>query len=506
MNNLKRKIVSIIMICTIIAIIVTGTISVNTANKIISENAVQRMNLLCDYNRLSFNDMLSSIEQSVNILAKYTVLSIDDVDSFKSDPEYVENLENNISDMYITTAKNTKGAVGVYARFNPEFTDPKSGIFLIRNQSKETYVYEDPTDLSKYAADDYGHVGWYYETMKKGEALWMQPYLNRNTNNYLISYIIPIYINDEFIGIVGMDINFLYIVSLVRSISIYDTGYAFLINNNGEIIYHPDIEKGEKLSDYVDIDIVKYINNIHNKRDNESNVHYEYNGKSKYLSIGKLNNNAYLVITAPESEIFADAIVLRQRITLFAEMTAIVVFIIGLLLIKTIEKQTSIDHLTGVKNREAFIREVDEKLKLYRSSSYRPPNYSYAFIMIDIDHFKDINDSMGHNTGDMAIKSVAYALERVFNNNDIIGRFGGDEFLVFVQCIDKEIVEKRINEFMKLIYSGSQYYSYKMTCSSGIIFSSNCDTDSDKLILEADAAMYEAKKLGRGRYILRENN
>ena len=126
--------------------------------------------------------------------------------------------------------------------------------------------------------------------------------------------------------------------------------------------------------------------------------------------------------------------------------------------------------------------------------------------MIDIDHFKDINDSMGHNTGDMAIKSVAYALERVFNNNDIIGRFGGDEFLVFLQCIDKEIVEKRINEFMKLIYSGSQYYSYKMTCSSGIIFSSNCDTDSDKLILEADAAMYEAKKLGRGRYILRENN
>ena len=88
MNNLKRKIVSIIMICTIIAIIVTGTISVNTANKIISENAVQRMNLLCDYNRLSFNDMLSGIEQSVNILAKYTVLSIDDVDSFKSDPEW----------------------------------------------------------------------------------------------------------------------------------------------------------------------------------------------------------------------------------------------------------------------------------------------------------------------------------------------------------------------------------------------------------------------------------
>ena len=76
MNNLKRKIVSIIMICTIIAIIVTGTISVNTANKIISENAVQRMNLLCDYNRLSFNDMLSGIEQSVNILAKYTVLSL----------------------------------------------------------------------------------------------------------------------------------------------------------------------------------------------------------------------------------------------------------------------------------------------------------------------------------------------------------------------------------------------------------------------------------------------
>jgi len=129
--------------------------------------------------------MLSSIEQSVNILAKYTVLSIDDVDSFKSDPKYVENLENNISNMYITTAKNTRGAVGVYARFNPEFTDPKSGIFLIRNQSKETYVYEDPTDLSKYAADDYEHVGWYYETMKKGEASWMQPYQYRRYGNQI---------------------------------------------------------------------------------------------------------------------------------------------------------------------------------------------------------------------------------------------------------------------------------------------------------------------------------
>ena len=97
------------------------------------------------------------------------------------------------------------------------------------------------------------------------------------------------------------------------------------------------------------------------KRDNESNVHYEYNGKSKYLSIGKLNNNAYLVIAAPESEIFADAIVLRQRITLFAEMTAIVVFIIGLLLIKTIEKQTSIDpvsytHLDVYKRQVLYKR------------------------------------------------------------------------------------------------------------------------------------------------------
>lgn len=500
MNSLKHKIVSIIMICTIIAIVVTGTISVNTANRIISENSVQQMHLLCDYNRQSFNDMLKSIEQSVNILAKYTVLSIDDLDKFKDSPEYVEDLEERISDMYITTAKNTNGAVGVYVRFNPEFADPKAGIFLVRNQRSDTYVYTDPTDLSLYDKDDYDHVGWYYEPVEKGTASWMQPYLNRNTDNYLISYIVPIYIDNECIGIVGMDINFLYIVSLVRNISIYDTGYAFLINNEGNVIYHPSIEKGEKLSDYINIDIMDYI---HNSTATRSNIQYEYNGESEYMSVGKLNNDAYLVIAAPASEIFADSITLRQRIVSFASVIAVVVFIVGLLLMKTIEKQTSIDQLTGVKNRAAFIKATDEALKSLKTSSYRQQNY--AFIMIDIDHFKDINDSMGHNMGDMAIKSVAYALGRVYNNDDIIGRFGGDEFLVFMQRCDKEIVERRINEFMKLIHNGSHYYTYKMSCSSGIVYSSDCDTNSDKLIIEADAAMYEAKKLGRGTYVLKDN-
>lgn len=72
------------------------------------------------------------------------------------------------------------------------------------------------------------HVGWYYEALEKEEAFWMEPYDNKNKNDWIISYVVPIYRNEDFIGVLGMDIDMALLKEKVDSVQIYESGYAFL--------------------------------------------------------------------------------------------------------------------------------------------------------------------------------------------------------------------------------------------------------------------------------------
>ena len=127
------------------------------------------------------------------------------------------------------------------------------------------------------------------------------------------------------------------------------------------------------------------------------------------------------------------------------------------------------------------------------------PNGRFAFLILDIDHFKQANDTYGHAFGDLCLRSFAETIRHSFNRNDIIGRLGGDEFIAFVPYADEAWVRQKAEELVKKL----AYTCVDGDCSMEISGSLGialypADGDSfDRLYRHADAALYVAKSSGR---------
>ncbi|MDR1840628.1 MAG: diguanylate cyclase [Holophagales bacterium] len=155
------------------------------------------------------------------------------------------------------------------------------------------------------------------------------------------------------------------------------------------------------------------------------------------------------------------------------------------------------DGMTGLWNRTTFQRMVENYLDKGEDSSG-------AFILIDVDNFKSINDTYGHIAGDKALMICANAMQKTFRESDIIGRMGGDEFAVFCRgSSDGATAEKNaariLEAWKKVIPDGSADY---ITASIGISLAPQQGASFQKLYSNADKALYEAKNQGRNRYIL----
>ncbi|WP_200762760.1 GGDEF domain-containing protein [Nitrosophilus alvini] len=168
-------------------------------------------------------------------------------------------------------------------------------------------------------------------------------------------------------------------------------------------------------------------------------------------------------------------------------------------LMKMLKEMARIDQLTGMYNRK-FLEEFVEKAAPQALRS----NIRYGILMIDIDYFKMINDTYGHDVGDEAIRTVSKVIKNSIRSSDIAIRFGGEEFLVLLYNCDKDavtkIAEKIRTEFSKQkIKSPDGYFTKTLSVGTSIF-----PDDSEsiwKCIKFADVALYKAKKSGRNRVV-----
>ena len=154
------------------------------------------------------------------------------------------------------------------------------------------------------------------------------------------------------------------------------------------------------------------------------------------------------------------------------------------------------DFLTGLYNRRWFERELAREVE--RAARYGTPG---AVLLIDLDHFKDINDSLGHRAGDDLLKGVAGLLKRRARQADVLARLGGDEFALLLpqtSLDDAEIVADEIVKTLSRRMAVGAHQSMVVTASVGVAISEGL-TDTE-LLAYADLAMYEAKAAGRNRF------
>jgi diguanylate cyclase (GGDEF)-like protein len=157
------------------------------------------------------------------------------------------------------------------------------------------------------------------------------------------------------------------------------------------------------------------------------------------------------------------------------------------------------DPLTGLYNR----RYLDDALEREFSRAKRD-NYPVGIIMMDIDHFKKVNDTYGHIVGDVVLQKLAQMLGAKFRREDIICRFGGEEFLVVMPETSANNAFEKIEDFRKdleniVIEAAGQ--QIKLTISGGVAMYPFDGIVIDDIIQSADQAMYKAKAAGRNQVI-----
>ncbi|GAB3036825.1 hypothetical protein GCM10027098_38740 [Bowmanella dokdonensis] len=162
-----------------------------------------------------------------------------------------------------------------------------------------------------------------------------------------------------------------------------------------------------------------------------------------------------------------------------------------------LRKQAETDDLTGVSNRSHFSQVAESALNYHQKT--RQP---LAFVIFDLDLFKNVNDQYGHQTGDWALKEAVEASRRVCREQDQIGRMGGEEFaIVLPGCsIDKAMqVAEACRQAIASIDTSPSSEQFTLTASFGVADTQVCGYDFDQLYGCADKALYQSKEQGRNR-------
>lgn len=163
--------------------------------------------------------------------------------------------------------------------------------------------------------------------------------------------------------------------------------------------------------------------------------------------------------------------------------------------------KADMDPLTGIYNKGATQKLVENTIELRGSQQH-------ALIMFDMDDFKSVNDTFGHGVGDIAIKTIADLLRKIFGQDSVIGRIGGDEFMVMCRNIDGDI-NGLCDKFNRLksenphVESGGRVKS--LTLSVGVALYPDDAQNYTELYRNADIALYKAKRGGKDRYVFFEN-
>ena len=157
------------------------------------------------------------------------------------------------------------------------------------------------------------------------------------------------------------------------------------------------------------------------------------------------------------------------------------------------------DELSGLLNRTAARNAIEEALRFGTGERV-------ALFMIDADNFKLVNDTLGHQHGDLALVQISQAIQSVFRVSDILARIGGDEFFVFLPEVPgEEFAENKaaaLNKALRMTYSAGNSNAISLTASIGVVVANREQAEYESLYAEADRALYDAKNAGKDRYCI----
>lgn len=532
-SSIQNKIILLILVGILFSSLTIGGLGIASFQEELEKSVISTMNLTCQEKAEELNNILGRIEQSTEVMAILSINYIESVEGLKDDA-YRESRISHLTQVGYNIVDNTKGALGIYLRLNPEIAGPTEGFYWMSGADGVLQLRQN-TNISNYTEADREYVGWYYEPIKAGKAIWMDPYTNQNTNRTIVSYVMPIYKDGQLLGVVGMDIDWPFITGMVDEIQVYETGYAFLADENFNIAYSKEFEPGTSVAGFSDE--LKHIDKNELIR---SDRVYELlvNGKNKTAAFTVLSNQKIMAVIAPNEEINAEFNALVVRIVGMALMTGLVFVFITIQIVKTIirplkeldkaaqdiaqghldveldirsndevgtlaqslsetARQLKIrinyinnlayfDKLTGIKNSTAYLQEV-----AFIKNDIVQKKADFSLFVIDANGLKFVNDNYGHEIGNELIIKVTQMIAEVFGEENVY-RIGGDEFAVLLKGMTEEACQNYCQSFENVVESQKG----KIWASASIgyaVYNKKMDSTYESVFNRADEDMYDKK-------------
>lgn len=533
MKSIQSKIVILILIGIIVSATLIGGVGILSLQKVIDRDSDEILNLTCSKKAEELNNVLGKIEKSVKIMSAYAIDNLEGIEKLSREQEYLDEYTERLSILGDTIANGIDGAVGIYVRFSTDITSSKAGFWRILNEESGKFDEVEVTDLSKYSSDD-ERVEWYYLPAKSGEKIWMKPYYN-DRGIYVISYVVPIYKNGVFVGVVGMDIEFEYIAKKCDDIKIYETGYAFITDEDYFIIHSKDSSDEDSIKEFS-----KSILSAKDGggADNDKLYTYTFEGVEKQAAFRTLQNGMCLAVTAPVSEIKKNGNELITHVIMVGAVIICIFVFISWKIAKTIVepikdldraakeiangnldvafeckskdeigtlsaslKETAnqlkiridyinnlafIDKLTGVKNNTAYMHDAS-----LINEDLHNREVGFALFIIDINGLKSINDKHGHDYGNKLIIEVSNIIAEIFGYENVY-RIGGDEFAVIMREFNSEKCGEYERKFEKLIDNSKSQFKLSAAIGSAS-YEESKDSSFESVFKTADERMYKMK-------------
>lgn len=327
---------------------------------------------------------------------------------------------------------------------------------------------------------------------------------------YRVVMSLPIYRGNKIIGVVGgsydvFSLDRLFFVNselLQESTSfiMHKSGDFVIVNKAGELTVSNDYDKSfDKIDSFGSP--FEYVSEKLKDRDFYSD-RVQVNGVDHFISLNMLEINEWILgyiipVSTAQSQF---EFVYFNELGLFAFIG--IGFIVYLLFVlrdfrreqRLLIKQATMDSLTGLLNKKSTEESIKRQLET---------NLLSALIIIDVDDFKYVNDHCGHDKGDLYLQRISDCLKEQFRKDDIIGRIGGDEMMVFMSNLtSEEDVCVKVEKFLKRVNGLIEEFDQlpKTSCSIGIAFYPQHGKTFETLYSHADEALYKIKKSGKSDY------
>lgn len=320
---------------------------------------------------------------------------------------------------------------------------------------------------------------------------------------------VPIYKNNQVIGVVGGSYNVTKLGNMLFDDLFDGQGKSFIVDQDGNLITRD--KKYEKkhniktIDNLFDICDEKEVKTDFNQQESDLIQIQAKKNKSLYLAYSPLKINDWMICyivpvhVAQESYTF-----IKHYETLLATFLGLIVLSLMIYLAHSNSREnkylihlSEIDPLTSVFNKETTQKLIDQKLKNHEH---------FCFLILDVDDFKSVNDNYGHAVGDKVLKNLSDLFKNHFRQTDIVGRIGGDEFIILIE--DEHIAESRIQSLLKKVneLKIEELQDFKLSISVGMAFAPSNGTTFMELYRHADHALYQTKRTGKNNYKIYKND